>query len=151
MKMESESSILPDKSDNSTLKECWNGGKRASQLNIDLDATELLLSNLHCFTYLLFTVISFTFIILDLLKEKWSLIIDKKTNKKQILNDIAQSGMIVLSMNLHWSQSAGISCLVGHLMKSSCFLNMKLQNSPKAFQIENSVLLNLSASNLIAP
>ena len=89
MKMESESGILPDKSDNSALKECWNGGKRASQLNIDLDATELLLSNLHCFTYLLFTVISFTFIILDLLKEKWSLFIDNKTNKKLIWNDIA--------------------------------------------------------------
>ena len=51
--MESESSILPDKSDNNALKECSNGGKRASQLNIDIEATELLLSNLHCFAYLL--------------------------------------------------------------------------------------------------
>lgn len=53
MKMEIENSILPD---NSALKECWNGGKRASQLNIDMEATELLLSNLHGFTYLLFIV-----------------------------------------------------------------------------------------------
>jgi hypothetical protein len=30
-----------------------------------------------------------TFIILDLLKEKWSLFIDNKTNKKQICYDIA--------------------------------------------------------------
>lgn len=57
MKMESESSILPDKSDNNALKECWNGGKRASQLNIDMEATELLLSNLHCLTYHIFTYI----------------------------------------------------------------------------------------------
>ena len=48
--MEIEISIM---SVNSALKECWNGGKRASQLNIDMEAIELLLSNLHCFTYLL--------------------------------------------------------------------------------------------------
>ncbi|KAK4017177.1 hypothetical protein OUZ56_032128 [Daphnia magna] len=63
--MEIESSILLD---NSALKECWNSGKRASQLNIDMEATELLL---------------------NLLKEKWSLLIDNKTNQKQIWNDIA--------------------------------------------------------------
>ncbi|KAK4009167.1 hypothetical protein OUZ56_018251 [Daphnia magna] len=65
MKMEIESSILPD---NSALKECWNGGKRTSQLNIGMEATELLL---------------------NLLKEKWSLLIEDRTNKKQIWNDIA--------------------------------------------------------------
>jgi hypothetical protein len=51
--MESDINISPD---NSAFNECSNGGKRLSQLNIYIEATELLLSNLPCFTYLLFTV-----------------------------------------------------------------------------------------------
>ncbi|KZS05638.1 Uncharacterized protein APZ42_031116 [Daphnia magna] len=48
--------------------ECWNGGKRASQLLIDFEATELFL---------------------NLVKEKWVVLKDSKTSKKQVWDDIA--------------------------------------------------------------
>ena len=71
--MESESSILPDKSDNSTLKECWNGGKRASQLNIDMEATELLLSKLMFYISVIYSYFIYFYYFRSLKREVESL------------------------------------------------------------------------------
>lgn len=54
--MESESACSARFSNSCDKKECWNGGKRASQLLIDFEATELFLSMSFIYIYIYTTI-----------------------------------------------------------------------------------------------